>query len=71
MEIRIGNDIDKERILGIRPIAAPYFTNDYFLVAQDGEGDILGFATVSLREIPAPVPGREAFILLIDRKSVV
>ena len=66
MEIRIGNDIDKERILGIRPIAAPYFTNDYFLVAQDGEGDILGFATVSLREIPAPVPGREAFILLIE-----
>lgn len=66
MEIRIGNDIDKESILGIRPIAAPYFTGDYFLVAQNDEGNILGFATVFLREIPAPVQGREAFINLIE-----
>lgn len=66
MEIRIGNDIDKEHILSVRPIAAPYFTNDYFLVAQDGEGNILGYATVFLREIPAPVPAKEAFINLIE-----
>lgn len=64
MNIRIGNDADKERIISIRPQAAPFFTRDYFVVAE--EGDILGCATVFRRRIPAPVPASEAFIYLID-----
>jgi len=64
MEVRIGVEADRERILSIRPQAEPYFTKDYFVVAA--EEDILGFATVFCRKIPAPVSAQEAFIYLID-----
>ncbi len=64
MNIRIGEEADKERIVELRPQAEGYFTKDYFLVAE--EEDILGCATVFRRKIPAPVSAAEAFILLID-----
>lgn len=64
MEVRVGGDADRKRILELRPQAEPYFTKDYFVVAEDR--DLLGFATVFCRKIPAPVSEREAFIYLIE-----
>ena len=65
MNLRIGNEADREYILNIRPQAAPLFEGrSYFLVAED-EG-ILGYAVVFQRDIEAPVPANEAFINLIE-----
>ncbi len=64
MDIRIGEEADKKRIINLRPQAEAYFTKDYFLVAEDE--DILGCATVFRRSIPAPISAVEAFIYLID-----
>ena len=65
MNIRIGNEIDKEYILNSRPQAASLFKGrSYFIIAED-EG-ILGFAVVFHRDIEAPVPVNEAFINLIE-----
>ena len=65
MNIRVGNEIDKEYILNIRPQAAGLFKgNSYFILAEE-EG-ILGFAVVFHRDIEAPVPANEAFINLIE-----
>lgn len=65
MNLRVGNQSDKEYILNIRPQAAPLFEgSSYFIIAED-EG-ILGFAMVFHRDIEAPVPANEAFINLIE-----
>lgn len=65
MNLRIGNESDKEYILSVRPQAAPLFDGrSYFIVAEDD--GILGFAVVFHRDIEAPVPAHEAFINLIE-----
>lgn len=65
MNLRMGNETDKEYILNVRPQAAPLFEGrSYFIIAED-EG-ILGFAVVFHRDIEAPVPANEAFINLIE-----
>ena len=66
VNIRIGNEADKEYIFRIRPQAVSLFSGDgYFLVAEDGD-EILGCTVVFSRKIPAPVPAGEAFINLIE-----
>lgn len=65
MNLRMGNEADKEHILSVRPQAAPLFDGrSYFIVAEDD--GILGFAVVFHRDIEAPVPANEAFINVID-----
>lgn len=66
MTVRIGTAEDKKEIIGKRPQAEGYFSDDgYFLLAEENEV-IAGFAAVFSRDIPAPVSGREAFINLIE-----
>ncbi|MCH5349234.1 MAG: GNAT family N-acetyltransferase [Oscillospiraceae bacterium] len=65
MELRMGNETDKEYILNIRPQAASLFDGrSYFIIAEDES--ILGFAVVFHRDIEASVPANEAFINLIE-----
>lgn len=65
MELRMGNETDKEYILNIRPQAASLFDGrSYFIIAEDES--ILGFAVVFHRDIEAPIPANEAFINLIE-----
>lgn len=65
MTIRCGTEADKNQILSLRPQAESLFGgNSYFLVAEDAE--ILGFAVVFHRDIPAPIDAKEAFINLIE-----
>ncbi len=65
MNLRMGNETDREFIINVRPQAAPLFEGrSYFIIAED-EG-ILGFAVVFHRDIEAPVPANEAFINLIE-----
>ena len=68
MTCRLGTTSEKERVLRIRPQAEALLTNDeggYLLVAEEG-GELLGFAAVFRREIPAPVGKDEAFINVIE-----
>jgi len=66
MTVRIGTAEDKKEIIGKRPQAEGYFSDGgYFLVVEEN-GTIAAFAAVFLRDIPAPVQGREAFINLIE-----
>ncbi len=66
MTVRMGKETDKTKIIGKRPQAKGYFSDDgYFFVAEENEV-IAGYAAVFLRDIPAPVQGREAFINLIE-----
>lgn len=66
MTVRMGTAEDKLKIIGKRPQAEGYFSDGgYFLVAEEN-GVTAGFAAVFLRDIPAPVQGREAFINLIE-----
>lgn len=64
MKVRIGEEADKGDILKIRPQMESFFTENYFVVAE--EEHILGCATVFRRTIPAPVSAEEAFIYVID-----
>lgn len=65
MNLRIGNKVDENYILKIRPHAAPLFERkSYFIVAEDEE--MLGFAVVIRRNIETPIPIDEAFINLIE-----
>lgn len=65
MNLRMGNETDREYIINVRPQAAPLFEGrSYFIIAED-EG-ILGYAVVFHRDIEAPVPANEAFINLIE-----
>lgn len=65
MTIRCGTEADKAHVLARRPQAESLFGgNSYFLVAEDAE--ILGFAVVFHRDIPAPVEAKEAFVNLIE-----
>ncbi len=66
MTVRMGTEADKNIIIGKRPQAEEYFSDGgYFFVAEEN-GVTAGFAAVFLRDIPAPVSGREAFINLIE-----
>ncbi|MCM1335484.1 MAG: GNAT family N-acetyltransferase [Bacteroides sp.] len=65
MEIRLGTPSDREKILLIRPQAADFIDGDYLVVAEE-DGVPLGFATVFVRKIPAPIDASEAFINVID-----
>ncbi len=66
MTVRMGTEADKTKIVGKRPQAEGYFSdNGYFFVAEEN-GAIAGYAAVFLRDIPAPVSGSEAFINLIE-----
>lgn len=66
MTVRMGTEADKAEIIGKRPQAEGYFSNDGYFVAAEENGEIAGFAAVFSRDIPAPVTGREAFINLIE-----
>ena len=68
MTCRLGTALDRERVLRIRPQAEALLTNGeggYLLVAEES-GELLGFAAVFRREIPAPVGKEEAFINVIE-----
>ena len=68
MTCRLGSTSDRERILRIRPQTEGLLTDgegSYLLVAEEG-GELLGFAAVFRREIPAPVAKEEAFINVIE-----
>lgn len=66
MTVRMGTEADKNKIISKRPQAEGYFSDGgYFLVAEEN-GVTAGFAAVFLRDIPAPVSGKEAFINLIE-----
>jgi len=65
MNIRIGNEMDKQYILSIRPHAAGLFSEKgYFVVAE--EDAVLGCTTVISRDIEAPILVSEAFVNLIE-----
>lgn len=66
MTVRIGTEADKAEIIGKRPQAEGYFSDDGYFVVAEENGAAAGFAAVFLRDIPAPVQGREAFINLIE-----
>lgn len=66
MNIHIGTETDKAEIVGKRPQAEGYFSDDGYFVVVEENGAVAGFAAVFLRDIPAPVQGREAFINLIE-----
>lgn len=66
MTVRIGTEADKAEIVGKRPQAEGYFSNEGYFVVAEENGAAAGFAAVFLRDIPAPVQGREAFINLIE-----
>lgn len=66
MTVRIGTEADKAEIVGKRPQAEGYFSDDGYFVVAEENGAAAGFAAVFLRDIPAPVQGREAFINLIE-----
>lgn len=66
MTVCIGTAEDKKEIIGKRPQAEGYFSDGgYFLVVKEN-GVTAGFAAVFVRDIPAPVSGKEAFINLIE-----
>lgn len=68
MTYRLGTALDRERVLRIRPQAEALLADGeggYLLVAEEG-GELLGFAAVFRREIPAPVGKEEAFINVIE-----
>ncbi|MBD5145140.1 MAG: GNAT family N-acetyltransferase [Ruminococcus sp.] len=66
MTVRIGTETDKAEIIGKRPQAEGYFSNDGYFVVAEENGAVAGFAAVFSRDIPAPVTGTEAFINLIE-----
>lgn len=66
MTVRIGTEADKAEIIGKRPQAEGYFSDDGYFVVAEESGAVAGFAAVFSRDIPASVQGREAFINLIE-----
>ena len=66
MTIRFGTDSDKEIIFAKRPHAAGFFSDGGYFVVAEENGEIVGFAAVFGRKIPAPVEEAEAFINLIE-----
>lgn len=65
IRIRAGNEDDKKYIIHIRPQAVRLFSDKgYFIFAQEDE--IVGFAAVFYRKIPAPITAEEAFINVIE-----
>lgn len=66
MNVHIGTETDKVEIVGKRPQAEGYFSDEGYFVVAEENGAVAGFAAVFSRDIPAPVQGREAFINLIE-----
>lgn len=66
MNVHIGTEMNKAEIIGKRPQAEGYFSDDGYFVVVEENSVVAGFATVFSRDIPAPVQGKEAFINLIE-----
>lgn len=66
MTVRMGTEADKRIIFSIRPQAEQFFSTDGYFLAAEEKGEIVGFAAVFSRDIPAPVGEREAFINVIE-----
>lgn len=72
MEIRIGTEQDRKRLLTTYPYTSQVIgeigSQSYLVVAADSteSREILGFAFVFRREIPAPVDETEDFINAIE-----
>ena len=68
MIIRCGNAQDRANLLRLRPQASAFLPDgagSYLMIAEDG-GNLLAFAAVFRRMIPAPVEREEAFINVIE-----
>ncbi len=55
MTVRMGTEADKRIIFSVRPQAEQFFSADGYFLSAEESGEIVGFAAVFSRDIPAPV----------------
>jgi hypothetical protein len=72
MEVKIGTENDKQAIMKKYPVTAQYMKGDGYAIIAHEQNEILGFAFVFRRKIPASVGEiTEDFINVISAKPVI
>lgn len=66
INIRVGNETEKERIVTQYPYTANVLGEGGYLVLAEQEDDIVGFLWAFHRKIPAPIEQTELFINVIE-----
>lgn len=66
MNIILGTETDKNRILEKYPYTSQVMGNDGILIIADHDGETIGFLWAFMRDIPAAIGKKEIFINVIE-----